>query len=93
MGREAAIIFKMSLTSEGSPNSGVSIRVTALPSRVNSSKGWILTVRGSEPIESDRFEPLVRLINWRQSSEFLVIIVKHALLTVVFPLPVAPMTL
>ena len=52
MGKEAAITSKMPSASEGSPNSGVSIRVTALPSRVNSSKCWILTVPGFKPAES-----------------------------------------
>ena len=93
MGKEAAIASKMPSASEGLSNSGVSIRVTALPSRVKSSKAWILTGPGFKPAESGRFEPLARFINWRQPSEFLVIIFKHVLLTVVFPLPVAPMTL
>ena len=52
MGKEAAITSKMPSASEGLSNSGVSIRVTALPSRVNSSKGWILTVPGFKPAES-----------------------------------------
>ena len=93
MGKEAAITSKMPSASKGSSNPGVSIRVTTLPSRVNSSEGWILAVRDSEPAENGLFEPLARLINWGQLSEFLVNFAKHALLTVVFPLPVAPMTL
>ena len=48
----AAITSKRPAASEGSSNPGVSIRVTALPSRVNSSKGWILTVPGFKPAES-----------------------------------------
>ena len=91
--KEAAITSKIPSASEGSLNSGVSIRVTALSSRVNTSKGWILTVPGFKPAVSGRLEPLARLINWRQPNEFLVIFVKHALLTAVFPLPAAPMTL
>ena len=52
MAREAAIISKIPLASEGSSNPGVSIRVTALPSRLNSSDSWILATRRSEPAKN-----------------------------------------
>ena len=67
--------------------------VTVLPPRVNSSESWTSVVHGPNPVASGRFEPLARLINWRQPGKFPVIDAKRTLLTCVFPLPVAPMTL
>ena len=93
--KKAAIIFKISTSLfEVSSNPGVSMRVTALPSRMNLSASWTSAVHDSKSIPIRRFEPLARLINWRQPSEFLVIITRHrTILTDVFPLPVAPKTL
>ena len=92
--KKAAIISKMSESLfEVSSKPGVSMRVTLLPSRVNLSASWTSAVHDSKPVPTRRLEPLARLMNWRQSDEFLAIIVKHTLLTVDFPLPVAPMTL
>ena len=43
--KKAAINLKISSGFEVSSNPGVSMRVTALPSRVNSSESWISVVR------------------------------------------------
>ena len=91
--KKTAIVFKTSSAPEGKSNPGVSMRVTDLPSRVNSSESWIPASRDSEPVGSGGFEPLARLINWRQSGELLVTITPRIPRTVVFPLPVAPITL
>ena len=89
-----AISFKVSVALfVVSSNPGVSTRVTVLPSRVNSSATWTSAVHDINPIPVRRFEPLARLINWRQPGEFPVIFGKCILLTAVLPLPVAPMTL
>ena len=93
--RKRAIFFKISVLVsefEVSSNPGVSMRVTALPSRVNSSVSWNSVVHDSRPVPTRKFDPLASLINWRQSSQS-VIITKRILLTVVFPLPIAPITL
>ena len=47
--KKAVINLKMSSGFEVSSNPGVSMRVTALPSRVNSSESWISIVRDPEP--------------------------------------------
>ena len=92
--KKAAIISKISVSLlEVSSNPGVSTRVTGLPSRAKFSTTWTSAVHDFKPIPTRRSEPLARLINWRQLCEFLIIITGHALLTDVFPLPVAPMTL
>ena len=93
--RKAVIICKISVSLFiVSPNPGVSMRTTFLPSRVNTFESWTSAVHESKPIPTRRFEPLARLINWIQLvGEFLAIVAKHAVLTDVFPLPVAPMTL
>ena len=63
--KKAAIVFKTSVSLfDVSSNPGVSIRVTALPSRVNSFASSTSVVHRSEPIPVRRFEPLARLINW-----------------------------
>ena len=67
--RKDAIIFKMSVSLfVVSSNPGVSMRVTALPSRVNSSATWTSAVHDSKSIPVFRFEPLARLINWRRAG-------------------------
>ena len=92
--KKVAIVLKISVSLlEVSSNPGVSMRVTLLPSRVNLSATWTSSVHDSKPVPTRRFEPLARLINWRQLSEFLVITTKNPVLTEVFPLVVAPMTL
>ena len=89
-----AISLKISASLvEMSSNPGVSIRITALSSTVNSTVGCTSVVHNSKSFPTCRFEPLARLINWSQLGELLVIITGHTLLTVDFPLPVAPMTL
>ena len=93
--RKRAISFKTSVLVfefEVSSNPGVSMRVTTLPSRVNSSASWNSVVHACRPVPTRRFEPLARLINWRQSDQS-IMITKNILLTVVFPLPIAPITL
>ena len=92
--KKAAIICKISVSLfEVSSKPGVSIRATVLPSRMNSSESLTSAVQDPRPIPTRKVEPLARLMNWRQLSEFLVVITKYALLTDVLPLPVAPMTL
>ena len=93
--RKVAIMFKTSVSLfEVSSNPGVSMRDTVLPSRVNLSANWTSAVHDSKsPPICRRSEPVVRLMNWRQPGQFLVIISGCTLLTDVFPLPVAPMTL
>ena len=92
--KKAAIIRKISVSLfEVSSNPGVSMRTTLFPSRVNPSESWASAVHDSRPIPTRRFEPLARLINWRQPGELLAAVIKCTLLTDVFPLPVAPMTL
>ena len=64
--RKDPISFKTSVSIfEVSSNPGVSMRVTALPLRVNSSASWTSTVHDSNPIPIGRFEPVARLINWK----------------------------
>lgn len=90
--KKSAIICKIPILSsevEVSPNPGTSIRVTSLSSRVN-PVGWTSAV---EFDLASKLKPLARSINWRQLGEFLVIITGPTLLTDVFPLPAAPMTL
>ena len=92
--KKAAIVCKISVSLfEVSSNPGISTRRTSLPSIVNTSESWTSAVHDSVPVLTRRFEPLARLINWMQLGEFLVVFTKHAVLTNVFPLPVAPMTL
>ena len=92
--RKSAIIFKISVSLfKVSSNPGVSMRLTALPSRVNSSESSTSAVQDSNPDPIRRFEPLARLTNWRLLGEFLATMSGSTLLTVVLPLPVAPMTL
>ena len=62
--KNAATVSKTSVSLfEVSSNPGISMRVTAFPSRVNSSASLTSTVRDSEPIPIRRFEPLARLMN------------------------------
>ena len=92
--KNATIIFIISASLfDVSSNPGVSTRETRLPSTVNSSVSWTSVVDDSKPIPTRRLEPLARLLNWSQPGEFLGILTGRALLTDVFPLPVAPMTL
>ena len=92
--KKAAIAFKISESlPEISLNPGVSMSATLLPSRVNLSTTWTSVVLGCGPVPTHRFEPLARLINWGQQSELLIIVAKHPVLTVDFPLPAGPMTL
>ena len=93
--RKVAIMFKTSVSLiEVSSNPGVSMRDMILPSRANLSANWTSAVHESKsPPICRRSEPVARLMNWRQPGEFLVIISGRILLTDVFPLPVAPMTL
>ena len=58
-----ATMFKTSVSLLVSSNPGVSMRITALPSRVNSSATWISVVHESKPVPICRREPLARLIN------------------------------
>ena len=91
---KSAIVSTIFASSFGlSLNPGVSMSTTVLLSRVNSSESWTSVVHGPKPVASGRFEPLARLTNWRNSSQFPVIVTKHTLLACVFPLPVAPTTL
>ena len=77
--KKAAIISKISASLfVVSSNPGVSMRITALPSRVNTSANLTSAVHDSKPIPTRRFEPLARLINWSHPSEFLVVITGHA---------------
>ena len=65
--KKAVIVFKISVFFCGvSSNPGVSMSVTVLPSRVNSSASWISVVHDPKFILTRRFEPLARLINWKQ---------------------------
>ena len=92
--KKAAIVSKISVSLfMVSSNPGVSMSITALPSRVNSSVGWTLSVHESKSVPIRNFESLAILINWGQLGESLVIITRYRVLTEVFPLPVAPMTL
>ena len=64
--KKAAIIFKISvLFFVVSSNPGVSTRVTAFPSRMNSFANSTLAVHDSNPVPTRRSEPLARLINWK----------------------------
>ena len=64
--KKRTIVSKISVSVvESSSNPGVSMRVTVLPSRMNSSDNWASVVHGSESVASGRSEPLARLINWR----------------------------
>ena len=72
--KKAAMTFKISASLfEVSSHPGVSMRVTAFPSRMNSFASWIPVVHGSGPAPIRRFEPLARLINWGQPGQILVI--------------------
>ena len=91
--KNAAINFKISVSLfVVSSNPGVSMRMTLRPSRLNRSASVTSAVHDSSSFPTRRPEPLARLMNWRQPGEFL-ITTRHMLLTDVFPLPVAPMTL
>ena len=80
--KKTAIAFKISASLfRPWSNAGVSMRTTG-PSV---HEAMVLLTR--------RFEPLARLISWKQPGEFLIIVTGHTLLTEVFPLPVMPMTL
>ena len=64
--RKNAIILKISVSLfEVSSNPGVSMRVTALPSRMSLLASWTSAVHDSKPIPIRKFEPLARLMNWR----------------------------
>ena len=92
--KKAAIVCNISVSLfEVSSNPGVSMRTTLRPSRVNPSESWTSAVQDSNPIPTRRFEPLARLINWKRLGEFMAVVTEQVLLTDVFPLPVAPMTL
>ena len=92
--KNVAIISKISVSLfEVSLNPGVSTRTTLLPSRVNSSESLTSAVHDSKPVATGRFEPLARLMNWRQPDELVVAVTRHIPLTDDFPLLVAPMTL
>ena len=67
--KKAAMMFKISVSLfEVSSNAGVSMRITALPSRVNSFASSTSVVHRPEPIPVGRPEPLARLINWRHAG-------------------------
>ena len=86
--KKAAIIFKTSVSLlEVSSNPGVSMRITFLPSRVNSSASWTSAVHDSKLIPTRRFERLARLINWRDPSESPVIITDITCAYRCFPTP------
>ena len=92
--KKAAIVLKISTSLFGAlSNPGVSMRITGLPSRVNTSVDLTSAVHQPTPVSTGRFEPLARLINWKQLGEFLIIVTGHTLLTEVFPLPVSPIIL
>ena len=92
--KKAAIAFKISASLfRPWSNAGVSMRTTGLPSKVNISASSMSSVHEPRVLLTRRFEPLARLISWKQPGEFLIIVTGHTLLTEVFPLPVMPMTL
>ena len=69
LARKNAITFKVSASLfVVSSNPGMSMSVTALPPRVNSSATWTSAVHGSNPVPTGRFEPLARLINWEHAG-------------------------
>ena len=74
--KKAAIIFRISVSLfEVSSKPGVSMRITLLPSRMNSSASWTSAVHDSKFIPIRRFERLARLMNWGgRRVSFLVII-------------------
>ena len=64
--KKTAIIFRILVSLFlVSSNAGVSMRVTAFPSRMNSFASLTSAVYDSDPVLTGRFEPLARLINWR----------------------------
>lgn len=72
--KKAAIIFRISVSLfEVSSNPGVSMRITLLPSRVNSSASWTSAVHDTKLSPIRRFERLARFINWRQAGELPVV--------------------
>ena len=92
--KKAAMSFKISVSlCIVSSNPGVSMRITLRPSRLNTFASWTSAVHDSNSIPTIRFESLAMLMSWREPGQFLVITTKHPVLTDVFPLPVAPMTL
>ena len=87
------IIFKISVSLFKVPSdTGVSMRIAALPSRVSSSATWTSAVGDSEPVSVCRLEPDARLITRSILGELLATINGSTPPTVVFPLPVVPMT-
>ena len=63
------------------------MRITLLPSRVNSSARWTSAVHDSKLIPIRRFERLARLINLTEASELFVIIAKTVSTYRCFPTP------
>ena len=62
--KKGPIFFKISVSVvDELSNPGVSMRVTVLPSRANSSESWTSVVHNSESVATGRFEPLARLMN------------------------------
>ena len=77
-------------------NPGVSNSVTDRPSRSNGIPAWTARVHESKELDTRRFDPLTRLINWKTmdpASKKRRHQNKHLRLTVDLPLPVGPMTL
>ena len=63
--KKAAIISKISASlPKVSSNPGVSMRVTTLPPRVNSSAIWTSAVHDPQPVPTRKFEPLARFMNF-----------------------------
>lgn len=75
-----------------SSNPGVSMRVTDRPSSSKAWAIWTTLVQDWRPLPILRFDPLARLMNYQEltSAPFRCF---QTVLTVVLPLPVAPMTL
>ena len=61
----------------------VSTRVAVLPESELVSESWTSDTRDAEPVRNGWFEPLVMLVNWRQSGKILVNITGRTPLTVI----------
>ena len=93
--RKSAIIRRMSASLlVVSSNPGVSINATIRPSSSNGCATLIISVQDSSPAPTRRSDPLARLINYAViSSDVEHVLLQPTLRTVVFPVPVAPITL
>jgi len=92
--KKAAILVNMSVSLVVvSSNPGVSINVTERPSNQNGCACATSTVHDTNPLPTRRSEPLATLMNWSMLCDFKQICRIIISFTVVFPLPVAPITL